>query len=163
MLFGTSALALPIQHFRDYELREMEGQLVQLRILFAQRSQFERVPRDVASVENVAPVDLLRAPRIGHISADRERVGVSMGLRFNRRIPLIPGLRVNLSKTGASLSLGHAGGWLTIGPRGTRATAGLPGSGLSYSTPIEGGPHLGHQAMFVLILIAVVYVVATNI
>jgi hypothetical protein len=84
-----------------------------------------------------------------------------VGLRFNRRIPLLPGLRVNLSKSGPSVSLGHRGGWLTIGPRGTRATAGLPGSGLSYSTQVEGGPHLGHQASFVLLLIVVIVLVAS--
>lgn len=84
-----------------------------------------------------------------------------MGLRFSKRIPLVPGLRVNLSRSGASLSLGHRGGWLTIGPRGTRATVGLPGSGLSYSTPVEAGLHLGHQVAFVLMLIVVVYLVAS--
>jgi hypothetical protein len=30
-----------------------------------------------------------------------------MGLRFNSRVSIIPGLRVNLSKSGASLSIGH--------------------------------------------------------
>jgi len=84
-----------------------------------------------------------------------------VGLRFARRIPLLPGLRVNLSKSGPSLSLGHSGGWLTIGPRGTRATVGLPGSGLSYSRQVEGGPHLGHQASFVLMLIVVGILVAS--
>jgi Protein of unknown function (DUF4236) len=31
-----------------------------------------------------------------------------MGLRFQRRFSLIPGLRLNLSKHGASLSVGQA-------------------------------------------------------
>jgi len=56
-----------------------------------------------------------------------------MGLRFYRRLSLIPGLRVNLSKSGASLSIGHRGAWYTIGPRGSRATIGLPGTGLYYT------------------------------
>lgn len=83
-----------------------------------------------------------------------------MGLRFSRRIPLVPGLRVNLSKSGASLSLGHRGGWLTFGPRGARASVGLPGTGLSYSTQLSGGPHLGHQAAFLLLLLAAIALVA---
>jgi hypothetical protein len=77
-----------------------------------------------------------------------------MGLRFSRRIPLVPGLRVNLSKSGASVSVGHRGGWVTIGPAGTRATVGLPGSGLSYSERLRG-PHLGHQANFIFVLVVI--------
>jgi hypothetical protein len=44
-----------------------------------------------------------------------------MPLRLARRFSLIPGLRVNLSKRGASLSAGHRGAWYTVGPRGGRA------------------------------------------
>ncbi len=32
-----------------------------------------------------------------------------MGLRFTRRISLFPGLRMNFSKSGASLSVRHKG------------------------------------------------------
>jgi hypothetical protein len=39
-----------------------------------------------------------------------------------------------LSKSGASLSVGRRGGWFTIGPRGRRATVGLPGTGLFFWT-----------------------------
>jgi len=39
-----------------------------------------------------------------------------MGLRFTRRVSLFPGLRVNFSKSGASLSVGHKGSWYTVGP-----------------------------------------------
>lgn len=53
--------------------------------------------------------------------------------RFRRVINLIPGLRLNLSKSGASTSLGIKGLHYTIGPQGTRTTVGLPGSGLSYT------------------------------
>jgi hypothetical protein len=53
-----------------------------------------------------------------------------MTIRFYRRRTLIPGLRINLSKSGASLSVGRRGAWLTSGPRGQRATVGLPGTGL---------------------------------
>ncbi len=57
-----------------------------------------------------------------------------MGFRFQRRIRLLPGVRINLSKSGVSTSIGGRGAWLTVGRRGTRATVGLPGTGLSYTT-----------------------------
>ena len=41
---------------------------------------------------------------------------------FTRRLSFIPGLRVNPSKGGASLSIGHRGAWYTFGPRGHRPT-----------------------------------------
>lgn len=56
-----------------------------------------------------------------------------MGFRFNRRVSVLPGLRINFGKTGASVSVGRRGAWLTFGRRGTRATVGLSGTGLSYT------------------------------
>jgi hypothetical protein len=52
-------------------------------------------------------------------------------LRLHKRISLIPGLRLNLAKTGPSLGLGTNGAMLNIGPAGVRTTVGLPGSGVS--------------------------------
>ena len=54
-------------------------------------------------------------------------------LRFRRSFRIAPGLRVNLSKSGVSTSIGRRGAWFTIGPRGTRETIGVPGAGLSYT------------------------------
>ena len=53
--------------------------------------------------------------------------------RFRRRIKLLPGVRLNLSKTGVSTSIGRH--CATINIRGDRAktTVGIPGTGLSYS------------------------------
>jgi hypothetical protein len=56
-----------------------------------------------------------------------------MRLRLWRRVRIAPGLRLNLSKSGASVSVGRRGAWLTTGPRGQRATVGLPGSGLFWT------------------------------
>jgi hypothetical protein len=42
-----------------------------------------------------------------------------MGLRFQRRMTLVPGLRVNLSQSGASVSVGRDA-WYTVGPRRKR-------------------------------------------
>ncbi len=56
-----------------------------------------------------------------------------MGLRFFRRIRVAPGVTLNLSKSGGSVSMGPRGAKLTVGPRGVRRTVGLPGTGLYYT------------------------------
>jgi hypothetical protein len=56
-----------------------------------------------------------------------------MTLRFWRRVRLAPGLRLNLSKSGASVSVGRRGAWLTSGPRGQRVTVGATGTGLFWT------------------------------
>jgi hypothetical protein len=63
-----------------------------------------------------------------------------MPLRFHRRVSLFPGLRVNFSRSGASISIGHRGAWYTVGPKGRRMTASLPGTGLSYTQFIKRPP-----------------------
>jgi hypothetical protein len=57
-----------------------------------------------------------------------------MGFRFQRRIRLFPGVRINLSKSGVSTSIGTRGAHVTVGHGQTRETVGLPGTGLSYTT-----------------------------
>ncbi|GEM_PF-4038449 len=56
-----------------------------------------------------------------------------MGFRFQRRIKIAPGARVNISKSGVSTSIGPRGASVTVGKRGVRAHVGIPGTGLSYS------------------------------
>ena len=70
-----------------------------------------------------------------------------MGLRFQKRITLFKGLTINLSKTGASVSVGPRGAKLNI--RGDRVTGsvGLPGSGISYRQRLdrpESADHTSH-------------------
>ena len=57
-----------------------------------------------------------------------------MGLRFRKSVKILPGVRLNFSKSGMSTSIGGPGATVNFGPKGTRHTVGLPGSGLSYST-----------------------------
>lgn len=57
-----------------------------------------------------------------------------MGFRFQKRIKLLPGLSVNLSKSGVSSSFGATGARVTLGHGQKRTTLGLPGSGISHST-----------------------------
>jgi len=61
-----------------------------------------------------------------------------MGFRFWRRAKIAPGVTLNLSKSGGSLSFGPRGAKFTVGPRGKRATVGLPGTGLFYTTSLAG-------------------------
>jgi uncharacterized protein DUF4236 len=55
-----------------------------------------------------------------------------MGLRFQRRKKLLPGITLNLSKRGAGVSVGPRGAKASVGPRGLTATLTLLGTGLSY-------------------------------
>lgn len=57
-----------------------------------------------------------------------------MGFRFQRRIKILPGVTLNLSKSGISTSVGRRGAKVTLGKDGVRTTVGLPGTGLSYTT-----------------------------
>ena len=56
-----------------------------------------------------------------------------MPFRFYRRVPIIPGVRLNLSKRGASVSLGGPGAHVTFGRQGVRQTVGIPGTGVYYT------------------------------
>lgn len=60
-----------------------------------------------------------------------------MGLRFRKSVKICKGVRVNFSKSGASLSLGGRGHSVNFGSRGTRTTVGIPGTGLSYSKTVS--------------------------
>jgi Protein of unknown function (DUF4236) len=53
--------------------------------------------------------------------------------RFRRSIRILPGVRVNLSKSGVSTSVGVRGAQVTFGHDQVRTTVGLPGTGLSYT------------------------------
>ena len=57
-----------------------------------------------------------------------------MGFRFFKRMTILPGVTLNLSKGGGSVSVGPRGAKLTFGTSGARATVGVPGSGLFYTT-----------------------------
>ena len=80
-----------------------------------------------------------------------------MGFRYRSSIRLAKGLRINLSKSGASLSVGRPGATLNFGRRGTRATVGLPGTGLSWSERVRPGRG-GRGAPIIGWLIAIVAV-----
>lgn len=68
-----------------------------------------------------------------------------MGFRFYKRIKLLPGVNLNLSKSGPSFSFGPRGMKYTIGPKGTRTTFGIPGTGIYY-TKSHGAKQKTNQA-----------------
>lgn len=59
-----------------------------------------------------------------------------MGMRFRKSVKICKGVKVNFSKSGASLSLGGRGHSMNFGGRGTSASFGIPGTGLAYRSKI---------------------------
>ena len=68
-----------------------------------------------------------------------------MGWRFRHSFKVIPGVRLNLSKTGLSASIGSAPFTVNVGPRGVYGTASLPGSGISYRQQIGNRSETPHE------------------
>src|SRR4051812_37726279 len=57
-----------------------------------------------------------------------------MAFRFQRRLKILPGVSLNLSKSGVSTSFGVRGARVTVGHGKTRTTLGIPGTGISYTS-----------------------------
>jgi hypothetical protein len=81
-------------------------------------------------------------------------MGFLPGVRFRKSMKVLPGVRVNVSKTGVSTSLGGRGASVNLGTQGTRSfTLGIPGTGLSYRVQLN--------ALTLLVIIALVIAAAT--
>lgn len=63
-----------------------------------------------------------------------------MGFRFQKRIKILPGITLNLSKKGVSTSVGIRGARVTLGHGQTRTTVGLPGTGISHTQVTSDKP-----------------------
>ena len=75
----------------------------------------------------------------------RRAYNARMGFRFYRRVRLLPGISLNLSRSGPSLCVGIRGAHVTVGRRGVTKTVGIPGTGLFYTS--RSGCHTGvHNA-----------------
>lgn len=62
-----------------------------------------------------------------------------MGFRIRKTIKILPGVKVNISKSGISTSIGGPGATVNIKRgRKTKTTIGIPGTGLSH-TSYSGG------------------------
>ncbi len=60
-----------------------------------------------------------------------------MGLLFRKRIKILPGVTLNLSKSGVSATIGRKGMSVSIGKRGAYLNAGLPGTGIYSRTRLD--------------------------
>lgn len=68
-----------------------------------------------------------------------------MGIRFQKRISIIPGVRLNLGMRGISASVGPRGASLSVGRRGVFANLGIPGTGLSHRRRLGAAPRSSPQ------------------
>lgn len=89
------------------------------------------------------------------------------GVRLRQYIRIIPGVKINLSKSGASLSVGGKGLTYNIGRKGRRTTLGIPGTGASYSTydthaesKAEGEINWGKIVFYVGALVMLAFLIA---
>lgn len=62
-----------------------------------------------------------------------------MGFRFRKSVKIAPGVRMNFGKKGVGMSFGTKGARVSVNSSGrSRATVGIPGTGISYSTSLNG-------------------------
>ena len=83
-----------------------------------------------------------------------------MGFRFQKRIPIFPGVYLNLSKAGVSLSLGGHGATVNLGSERRTVTVGVPGTGMSYKVPLTG--MLVGLILALAVVLALVWFIAPN-
>ena len=81
-------------------------------------------------------------------------MGFLPGVRFQKRISVLPGVKINLSKTGASTSIGGKGASVNLGLNKQMINLGIPGTGLSYRVPLN--------ATLVLLIVAAAVVVGAS-
>ncbi len=68
-----------------------------------------------------------------------------MSFRFYRRVKIFPGLSLNISRSGPSLTAGVRGAHMTVGRSGVTRTVGIPGTGVYWTS--RSGRHTGiHSA-----------------
>ena len=68
-----------------------------------------------------------------------------MALYFRKRIKILPGLHMNISKSGTSWSVGPRGAKVNFGERGTYVTTGIPGTGIYSRTKVRGNNMSNHR------------------
>ena len=68
-----------------------------------------------------------------------------MGWRYRKRIKILPGIHLNISKSGISTNVGVKGASVTFGPKGTYVNTGLPGTGLYRRDKVHEDRTAGHS------------------
>lgn len=61
-----------------------------------------------------------------------------MGIRFRKRVKVLPGVTLNFSKSGISTTIGTRGASVNIGKNGVYGNAGIPGTGIYMREKIAG-------------------------
>jgi hypothetical protein len=87
-----------------------------------------------------------------------------VGFGFRKSFKILPGVRVNVSKSGVSTSVGAGGFTQNFSKKGRRTTVNLPGMGLNYTTHAKRQSNNGQNAAgsnfrLVALVIAVLVVV----
>lgn len=77
-------------------------------------------------------------------------------MRFQKRIKILPGISINLSKSGVSTSIGPKGAKATFGHGRQRTTVGIPGTGLSHTESSASNVSGAHIIVVVIILAALI-------
>lgn len=68
-----------------------------------------------------------------------------MGILFRKRIKIVKGVHLNVSKSGTSLSVGPRGVKVTIGKKGVYTNVGIPGTGLYARQKISGAKNVPYR------------------
>src|SRR5215831_19419458 len=80
-----------------------------------------------------------------------------MGFRYRKTFRVSKRTKLNLGTQRSSMSVGQPGATVNLSRRGVRATVGLPGTGLSYTTkPIGGSRRRGSVVEELLFVVFVV-------
>ena len=64
-----------------------------------------------------------------------------MAIRYRKTVKICKGVRVNVSKSGLSYTLGVPGASVNVGSRGTYANVGIPSTGVSYRQRVTAPSH----------------------
>ncbi len=69
-----------------------------------------------------------------------------MAFRYRRRINILPGVHLNVSRSGISTTLGVRGASMTFGKRGRYINTGIPGTGISWRSRVGSTPREDAEA-----------------
>lgn len=61
-----------------------------------------------------------------------------MGILFRKRVKILPGVHINVSKSGLGLNVGVPGANITLNKRGTTLNTGIPGTGIYSREKLSG-------------------------
>lgn len=65
-----------------------------------------------------------------------------MAWKFRKRIKIVPGVTINLSRSGVSTTIGTKGASVNIGKNGTFLNTGIPGTGIYDRKRIGNGSEM---------------------